>query len=423
MHDPNAPAAPGGGPGRPPRPAEEELGIGLTDLLEADVTLVVGGKDKDPKLELEIELKSGRKVKRPLPEPFVDPKTRRVRIKELAAWLYLNEATLVDALTTSNAQAAQFVDRERLAEQLGVGDEDPLSSMPVTLKKGRRSGWTFQLKAPWVGLTRLPLGKVTALADDEKIGDVPGGPAAEPISDDRRDQPFGAADVLPLDERDQDLLQRGCLGWVVDHKALAALGLAGAFLLLVLVVVIVGGDDDGSGSGSGSTGDATASQSNTGPESLPVGQYADRACGIFADNLVDPGNRFRAALDTATAASVATPELYAEIVAAGDAFATGLRATADALEDTPAPDVDGGPAAHRATIADYRAAATAVGAVVAAAAGYDVATATQAQTVALGEEVNRALAELDEALGPGPDDVAEIDAAFEASDDCRALAA
>jgi hypothetical protein len=118
---------------------------------------------------------------------------------------------------------------------------------------------------------------------------------------------------------------------------------------------------------------------------------------------------------------VATAEVYDEIEAAGVAFAAGLGATADALEDTPAPDVDGGAAAHRATIADYQAAVTAVDAIAAAAAGYDPATATQEQTVALGEEINRALTDLNDALAPGPDDPAEIDAAFEASAVCTAL--
>ena len=216
------PPAPPPGQGPPLRPAEEELGIGLTDLLEADVALIAGGKGDKPKLELEIELKSGRKVTRPLPDPFFDERTKRLRPKALAEWLHLDEATAVGALRTSNPQAAEFIDEDALAAQLGLDGDDPLSALPITLHRGR-SGWTFRVKSPWVGFTRLPLGKVTALATKEKVSDdVAPTLAATTIADDGSGAAAGDTDpiaIMPLDERDQELLNRGCFGWVADHLA------------------------------------------------------------------------------------------------------------------------------------------------------------------------------------------------------------
>lgn len=406
MSNPDTPAP--GAP--PPRAATEELGLDLTDLLEAEVTIVVGGKGEEPDVTLEIELKSGRTVTRPLHEHFVD-ESRRIRVKALADWLHLDQATAVDALAGSNAQAAEFVDRDRLADQLQVKPDAPLSSLPVTLHKGRRSGWTMRVRPPWTGLTRLPLGTVTALATDEKVDWAPPAGAAAVAYDAPGDPVSAPGRAAAPDGEDRYESNEGCVGWFIDHWLLAAAGAAG------LVVVAAGlflladpGSDDGSESGGGRGAAAV----------LAVDQYADRACGIFAAKVVDPNERFQAALEDAAAAPAATAALYEEISGASSEFADGLTGSADQLEEVPAPDVEGGRAAHDAVVADYRAAATAVARISAAADAYDPATATQADTVALGEEVNDALTEVNDTLGAGPE-VPEIVAAFEASTVCANL--
>lgn len=417
MYDRNAPPNQAGG-GRPLGKAPDELGVPLTRLFEADVTLVVSGKDDEPKVTLEIELKEGRTITRPLPEQFIDEKTRRIRVEELATWLNLDEAPLVDSLANSGSDMAAFIDRSNLARSFDVKEDAPLSAVPVTLKRSKRSGWSLQLSPLWKGLDRLPLGKVGGLADPEKISYEP---VAAAVGADAGESSaaFGAGDVMPLDDEDDALLRRGCLGWFADHKVLAAGGFAALFLLVVVAVILFGGDDGDSGSGTRDSGEVATE--GDGLDLLAVDAYADRACGIFADNLVGPGERFRAALDDAAAAPAATPELYDEIEAAAVAFATGLGATAESLSVTPAPDVEGGPAAHASIVSDYREAALAADAVAVAAAGYDPTTATEEDTAAVGVEINAALTDLNDALGPSPDAVPEVDAAFAASERCVAL--
>lgn len=408
--------------GPPLRPAHEELGIGLTDLLEADVTLVVGGKGDEPKLELEIELKSGRKVTRPLPDSFFDEKTKRLRPKALADWLHLDEATAVGALRTSNPQAAEFIDEDALATQLGIDGDDPLSTLPITVRRGR-PGWTFRVKPPWIGFTRLPLGKVTALATKEKVSDdVAPTLAAATIADDG-----GAATgdtdtvaMLPLDERDQELLNRGCFGWIADHVALTLAGIGGLVLLLAVAIIVFGGDDSGSDRGSAGSESQSANAGSEGADLLAVDEYADTACGIFADNFIDADDRMLVALTAATKAPVATAELYDEIEAGATDFAEGLSDTSDALAATPAPDVEGGEAAHEQVIDNYNEAEDAAEDIARAAREYDPATATAADTVAVGEAINEGLTAIGDALGAGGD-VEEIDDAFAASDVCISL--
>ena len=253
-----------------------------------------------------------------------------------------------------------------------------------------------------------PLPAAEEPAGDEKIGYTPVGADT-------------AATTMAGGESETDL-RRGGLGWLVDHKALAALGIAGAFVLLVLLILVFGGDDGGDGSGDPTGRDEVATQGNQGTSgALPVDEYADRACAVFGDELVDPDARFQASLQTASAAPVATPELYDEIEASAAAFSAALATTADRLEDLASPRVEGGEAAHEDTVADYRDAASTVTELAGVAGAYDPTTATQAETVTLGEEVNGLLTDVNEALGPEANDVPEINAAFEASNVCAEL--
>ncbi len=385
------------------------------------MTLVVGGKDDPPKIQLEITLKSGRTVTRPLHDSFYDEKTRRLRPMALAEWLHLDEASAVNALATSNAQAAAFIDKERLAEQLGVGDDDPLSALPVTLHKGR-SGWTIHIKPPWNGLTRLPLGKVTALATKQKISDdAPPTLVATTIADDPGPGPgTGPGTVSSTGAYDQEPDRRGCLGWVADHLAVTVFAAGGVIAFVVLAIFLFGDGDSDSGSDSEpSTGSDTPEVADAG--TVAVDRYADTACGIFADNVVEANARFGTALDAASGTTAATPQLYDELAAAATAFAEGLATTADGLEATPDPDVDGGAEAHAQVIDNYRAAADAVTGIADAAEAYDPATATTQDAAALGEAINQGLTGLNDALSDDSASVPEIDAAFEASDTCAAL--
>ena len=322
------PPPPGQGP--PLRPATEELGIGLTDLLEADVTLVVGGKGDEPKLEIEIELKSGRKATRPLPDSFFDEETKRLRPKALADWLHLHEATAVGALRTSNPQAAEFIDEDALDAQLGVGEDDPLSSLPITVPCGR-SGWTFRVKPPWIGFTRLPLGKVTALATKEKVSDdvAPTLDAATIADDGGGGGDTDTVAMLPLDERDQELLNRGCFGWIAGHVALTLAGIGGLVVLLAVAIIVFGGDDPDSDRGSAGSESQSANAGSEGADLLAVDEYADTACGVFADNFMDADDRLRVA--RAAREYDPTTATAADTVAVGEAINEGLTASGDAL--------------------------------------------------------------------------------------------
>jgi hypothetical protein len=248
--------------------------------------------------------------------------------------------------------------------------------------------------------------------DGEEVGDV-------------GDASFGAEDVLPLDQRDQDLLNRGCLGWFVDHKGLAA-GAAGAFLLvLVVAVILFGGDDSGSDSGS-TRSDAAETQEGNDDDvgSVPVGAYADRVCVTLDENLTGPTTGFQAALQASTGAAPPTPEatkaLYDNLEAGARALAAGLTATADEAAEWPIPDIDGGEAANQAAAGTYREAASVAAEIADTVAAYDPINATPAETEALGVQLNTLLSQLD-VLGTEFADAPEVTAALEHSTVCAEI--
>ena len=197
-------------------------------------------------------------------------------------------------------------------------------------------------------------------------------------------------------------------------------GIGGFVVLLAVAIIIFGGDDTGSDSESAGSGNRSENVTGDGADLLAVDQYADTACGIFADNLVGADERLQTALATATAATAATPQLYDEIEAGATEFSAALVTTADALAEIPAPDIEGGPAAHDQAVDDYNDAAGAADDIARAARAYDPATATSADTVAVGEAINEGLTGIGDALG-APSGVAEIEDAFAASDVCIAL--
>ncbi len=379
-------------------------------LAGAKVTLLVGGKAQGkPRIRLEIETVGGNAVLRPLPDEFLNEETGFVRLVELAEWLHLEQPSAVEAVKAIYPDHAQWLDTAGLASQLGVATDAPVSELMILVRR-EQERWVVKSHRDLPGTPRVPLGTVTLAKEEAALGAVP--PAA-PISVDGPAPAPGAAVEQASSAGESS--RRGCLWWVMGLLALSALGLVG-FLLL---------RPDGSDGADPTAGAATATPEGPAPGEvgdgpLPVAAYADAACTIFGGELPEANTRFRGALDAASGATEDLPAVYSELAAASAAFADALDEASKDLEDLPPPDVVGGEEAHQATVTGYADAATAVRAIGEAAAGFDPTTADQAEADALGDSINKGLADFSAALAGDPS-TAQIDAAFQNSEVCAQL--
>ncbi len=401
-------------PPGPKLPAEDELGLSLTKLAGAKVTLLVGGKSHGkPRLRLEIEMAGGKTVLRALPEEFFHKESGLVRLEDLAHWLHLELPSAVDAVRAIYPDYAQWVDADGLADKLGVASDSSVSELP-TLVRREHERWVVKAHRDLPGTSRLPLGKVT-LADKEQaaLGTMP---PASPISVDEEEGP--GASVRDPGNAVQPSRQ-GCFWWVVGLMAVASVGLIGFLVLQTL-------RSDGTDPTSGAAATTPASPAppevvgDVGRGALPVAEYADAACTILGARLADSDTRFRSALSGASGANQDLATVYEELAAASAAFADALKATSKDLQEVPSPDVPGGVEAHDAAITSYAEAAVAVTTIAAATAAFEPTTATPAQASALTDSINQGLADLDAALGTDSS-TALIDAAFQQSEVCAQL--